>query len=115
MSLPYLDQLSPEQLTVFPKLKVFANEFVLAGGTAIMLQIGHRRSYDFDCFSEYDLPLSLSRKTKRVFGLRTTVLLKTAEMLFVATPQKVEVNYVWYPSTIATTNQLSFSCRLPPR
>lgn len=40
----YLDQLSPERQAVFKKLKHFADRFTLAGGTAIMLQIGHRLS-----------------------------------------------------------------------
>ena len=41
-------QLDQEQLNVWHKLKAFRNNFVLAGGTALMLQIGHRLSYDFD-------------------------------------------------------------------
>lgn len=48
---PYLDQLDPARQDVFKKLVRFANEFTLGGGTAIMLQLGHRLSYDFDCFS----------------------------------------------------------------
>lgn len=34
--------------------KPFSQRFYLAGGTALALQIGHRRSIDFDFFSETD-------------------------------------------------------------
>lgn len=45
MSQLFLDQLDSERKRVFDKLAAFADTFVLAGGTAIMLQIGHRKSY----------------------------------------------------------------------
>jgi len=35
--------------------KEFARDFYLAGGTAIALQIGHRRSIDFDLFTNQDI------------------------------------------------------------
>lgn len=35
--------------------KEFAKDFYLAGGTAITLQIGHRRSIDFDLFTNQDI------------------------------------------------------------
>jgi len=54
MSPLFLDQLDKERRQVFKKLKVFSSSFVLAGGTAIMLQIGHRLSYDFDLFCSND-------------------------------------------------------------
>ncbi len=97
MSLPYLDQLSPERQAVLHKLKAFKDQFILAGGTAIMLQIGHRESYDFDCFTTQPLPQSLFLKAKRVFGRKTRLILKNVEMLFVMTPEAVEINFVSYP------------------
>ncbi len=46
----FLNILSPEQVTYLPLLQHFKREFVLVGGTAIALQIGHRKSIDFDLF-----------------------------------------------------------------
>lgn len=43
--------LSAAQLELLPLLKRFSKKFFLAGGTAIALHIGHRRSLDFDLFS----------------------------------------------------------------
>jgi len=44
--------LTKEQINLLPLLKKFSDKFGLAGGTAIALHIGHRRSIDFDLFSE---------------------------------------------------------------
>ena len=45
----HLEVLDSNQKRIFKKLKFFP-EFYLAGGTALALQIGHRRSQDFDLF-----------------------------------------------------------------
>lgn len=37
---------------LLPKLAPFKDRFYLAGGTALALQIGHRKSIDFDFFTE---------------------------------------------------------------
>ncbi len=42
--------LSKEQIELLAFVKQFQKEFYLVGGTAIALQIGHRRSIDFDFF-----------------------------------------------------------------
>lgn len=42
---------NPDQEQVLPFLKSFARSFYLVGGTAIALQLGHRRSIDFDLFT----------------------------------------------------------------
>lgn len=43
--------LTENQIKLLPVLKTFSRSFGLVGGTAIALQIGHRRSVDFDMFS----------------------------------------------------------------
>lgn len=52
----HLNILPAAQLKLWPLLKDIPKEFVLYGGTAIALQLGHRISIDFDFFS--DLPLN---------------------------------------------------------
>ncbi|MDO8952122.1 MAG: hypothetical protein Q7U86_05815 [Draconibacterium sp.] len=42
--------LSNEQVNLLSIVKQFKREYYLVGGTAIALQIGHRRSIDFDLF-----------------------------------------------------------------
>lgn len=47
----YKQVLNSAQTTLLPLVKDFNKDFYLVGGTAIALQIGHRRSIDFDLFS----------------------------------------------------------------
>ena len=94
---PYLDQLDLERQGVFKKLALFANNFVLAGGTAIMLQIGHRLSYDFDCFSENELSPNILRQTKKIFGPSIFPRVNTAEQISFSANPSIEVTFVYHP------------------
>ena len=47
--------LSENQEKLLPLLKLFSKEYYLVGGTAIALYIGHRRSIDFDLFSDKNI------------------------------------------------------------
>lgn len=51
--IPHLETLPLEQQSIWPLLKPAAGlGFVLYGGTAIALRLGHRQSIDFDFFTE---------------------------------------------------------------
>lgn len=52
----HLKILPKAQLKLWPLLKDIPKEFILYGGTAVALQLGHRVSIDFDFFS--DAPLN---------------------------------------------------------
>ena len=58
--------LTPDVIVLLPQLGRFEN-FYLVGGTALALQIGHRRSIDFDLFSSISLPIGLLDRVKRIF------------------------------------------------
>jgi len=47
---PRLDILPPSQRRLWDELSAVPEEFVLYGGTAIALHLGHRESVDFDFF-----------------------------------------------------------------
>lgn len=47
----HAEVLMADQIGLLPVLKLFRKEFYLVGGTAIALQLGHRRSIDFDMFT----------------------------------------------------------------
>jgi len=51
MAFPDLEILPPEQRRLWRELGQVPREFVLYGGTALALRLGHRRSEDFDFFS----------------------------------------------------------------
>lgn len=64
----------PEVLTeqgkkLFPEFKGF-DDFYLAGGTGLALQVGHRISEDFDFFTEGYLPEGLLDSVEEVFPER---------------------------------------------
>ncbi|HEX4079927.1 MAG TPA: nucleotidyl transferase AbiEii/AbiGii toxin family protein [Rhizomicrobium sp.] len=52
---PRLDILPPPQRRLWDELAQVPPEFVLYGGTAIALRLGHRRSVDFDFFGDRPL------------------------------------------------------------
>lgn len=57
--------LTKEQVRFLPLLKEFKGKFYLVGGTAIALHIGHRRSIDFDLFSENNFQ---NFRIRKMFG-----------------------------------------------
>jgi hypothetical protein len=48
---PNLSILPPPQLRLWPELDATPDHFILYGGTALALRLGHRVSFDFDFFS----------------------------------------------------------------
>ncbi|MBA4405640.1 hypothetical protein C0389_00010 [bacterium] len=63
-----LEILGSERIKILPLLKAFKDDYYLAGGTGLALQIGHRESVDFDFFAlrNYDLS-SLNEKIRSIF------------------------------------------------
>src|SRR5580658_5438911 len=59
--------LTSEGLKLFPTLSAF-DDFYLAGGTALALQIGHRLSVDFDLFCHDPIDRTLLSTVKKVFA-----------------------------------------------
>lgn len=97
----FTDQLDKDRQQVFRLLKAFSGDFVLAGGTAIMLQMGHRLSYDFDCFCKtWELPQNTLAKAHKIFGSKISLKLKTSEMISVTTENGVDVSFVSHPFRI---------------
>jgi hypothetical protein len=62
----HAEALTDQGLKLFPALRAF-DEFYLAGGTALALQIGHRVSIDFDLFRANAIERTLLSKVKQVF------------------------------------------------
>lgn len=83
---PKLAKLVPAQRRLWPALRPSVElGFVLYGGTAVSLQLGHRRSVDFDFF--HDQPLNKDRiRAAFPFIERATVLQDAADTLTVLVP-----------------------------
>lgn len=88
--------LEQKNLKVFSLLKNFPG-FYLAGGTALAIQLGHRRSIDFDLFSNKKIPADLLKKVERIFaGWRVKILVNNSDELTV-TADDIKVTFLFYP------------------
>ncbi|KKW29265.1 MAG: hypothetical protein UY71_C0001G0075 [Parcubacteria group bacterium GW2011_GWB1_52_7] len=91
----YLEALTLETKKLWPQLNKFS-EFVLAGGTALALQLGHRVSADFDFFSEKEIESSLLNRVEDLFKNSTiAIVLNTSEQLTV-TVSGVKITFLAY-------------------
>jgi hypothetical protein len=69
MLTPRLETLPPPQLRLWSELKAVPAGFVLYGGTALALRLGHRTSEDFDFFSNQKFqPDDLERQVSFLEG-----------------------------------------------
>jgi hypothetical protein len=104
--------LSDGQLIVLNLLREFRREFYLAGGTAIALHIGHRRSIDFDLFklSVINHKKIISKITASGFPYK--VIMKTDDQLNVIVGD-VKLTFLEYPFKIEARKQLDSVIRLP--
>jgi hypothetical protein len=67
--IPRLDILPPSQRALWRELAAIPPDFVLYGGTALALRLGHRTSEDFDFFSNQSFqPDELERRTPFLAG-----------------------------------------------
>lgn len=83
---------------VFKKLAAFKKYGVLAGGTALALQIRHRKSFDFDIFLPKPISRHFVKKVIEVFGSDLKTRVSNSDILLIVTPSGVEIHfvYVWY-------------------
>jgi len=91
--------MTKEQNELLWFLKKFGKEYGLVGGTAIALHIGHRRSIDFDLFTEKEFDGKLlERKARRI--VKIDKILKNKESEFTFFTQKVKITFFSYPFSI---------------
>lgn len=104
--------LSIEQIKLLPLVKNFYREFYMVGGTAIALQIGHRRSIDFDLFKNKPIrPKSIISKISDS-GLTYAVTRRVTEQLNV-TISNVKFTFYEYPFRIETPLNFESVIKLP--
>ena len=99
MSKLHFELLDEKRKEVFLKLKEFRNVGLLGGGTAIALQIGHRKSFDFDVLSNAPIKKDLLRKVSSAFSShKVEVLIDSMEELTVILDSEVKITFLFYQS-----------------
>ena len=93
--------LNKDQVNLLPLLHEFSNDYYLVGGTAIALQIGHRRSIDFDLFRKGKIRFrQISNKLERL-GFPVTNIVCATEENFTFVLQNVKFTFFDYTYDIA--------------
>ena len=109
----YKEILTEEQIKLLPLVRKFSDNFGLVGGTAIALQIGHRRSIDFDLFSltEFD-----NAKIKKVISKESWSIgqvYKDEEGQFTFFVGEVQLTFFHYPFKIEFSEQFNEFFKMP--
>jgi len=88
--------LDKKQLNILSKLKDFKKDFYLAGGTAIALHFGHRKSIYLDFFSEKEFNNKIIAKKLRKIGEISRVLIDEKSEYTVIV-SGVKLTFLHYP------------------
>jgi hypothetical protein len=98
--------LTPQQIELLPLIKEFAKEYYLVGGTAVALYLGHRRSIDFDLFTNRDIKRKRIKRLIEQHNFQTTdILYETSEQLHIVV-NSVKMTFFQFPHHI--THSVNF-------
>jgi len=94
----YWDILDHKRSEILPLLSNFKDDFYLAGGTALALQLGHRDSIDFDFFSTNSFSTEeLFYKIERVFiGHQIVKIQEAKDTLTLIIDQSIKLSFFSY-------------------
>lgn len=91
-----LELLDKDGQKVLQKLIPITANFVLGGGTALALQLAHRRSFDFDFFSSSQIPKQLLEKLSTILPIENIVVDTLDELTFFTT-RVIKITFLYYP------------------
>lgn len=104
--------LTGDQKALLPLIYRFANTFGLVGGTAVALYLGHRRSIDFDLFTEKKFGnLSIKKEIEKYFKIKEIIIDRKGEYTVIVT--NVKLTFYQYPYSIEYSKNLDKVIRLP--
>lgn len=104
--------LSKEQKALLLLLKSVRKDFWLAGGTGLALRVGHRRSIDFDLFTnkKFDNKI-MERKAARVADITKVLVDKLGEYTFISRGAKI--TFCHYPYNVGTKENWNDVIKIP--
>ncbi len=104
--------LTPNQEALLPLIKKFSSTFGLVGGTAVALHLGHRRSIDFDLFTNEHINLRTIQSTIRKGGEIQKILTKGEGELTLLI-NNVKCTFFEYPFPIPFSEKFEDIIQLP--
>ena len=102
----HYEMLDHKRLSLLNDLAPLLKNFILAGGTALALQIKHRQSFDFDFFSEKEIPPNLVARLKNLIEI-STILVNSPDELSLMSKDDVKLSFIYYPFKIKASAELS--------
>lgn len=92
----HLDILDKERQELLNKLLPLTAGFVLGGGTALALQLNHRKSFDFDFFSSSKIAKNFLEKLSMSIVVEN-IAVDTSDELTFFTEKKIKITFLHYP------------------
>lgn len=94
----HLNLLKKPARSIFLELVQITPDGILGGGTAIMLFLAHRRSFDFDVFFEKPVAKNLLVKLKDYYqDSLKSVIVDTADELSVIVFPETKLSFIYFP------------------
>jgi len=104
--------LTKEQVSLLPLIKSFSQNFGLVGGTAIALYLGHRRSIDFDLFTNEEFENLKIRREILKFR-RIERVLRDEDGQYTIIIDGVRFTFFCYPFKINFSKNFDGAIKLP--
>ena len=92
----HLDILDNKRQKLLQKLLPIAKDFVLGGGTALALQLAHRKSFDFDFFSPSPIHKRLLEKLSQELSIQN-IAVDTPDELTFFDSDDIKITFLYYP------------------
>lgn len=105
--------LDDNQIKLLPLVKEFKRTFYLAGGTAIALHIGHRRSIDFDLFRKAAINHKFVFDKINLFNHKPIIMRRVSEQINLVV-DNVKFTFFQYPFDIEMSVKFENFITLPP-
>ena len=90
------DILDKKRQELLDKLLPYTKDYVLGGGTALALQLNHRKSFDFDFFSSNQISKNFLEKLASTISIGTISVDSANELTFF-TKNGTKITFLYYP------------------
>lgn len=108
----HIEILNEQQKDLLPLVSIFKREYYLVGGTAIALQIGHRRSIDFDLFKKGRINHKKNLEKLASYGYPMLVTRRVEEQMNLII-NDVKLTFFEYPFDVPAPQKFESYAKLP--